>query len=155
MLDIDGYLSLSDLNTAKKLTVNKRFRTKTIIGTPEYMAPEIVTGKGYTFTVDLWSLGIFLYEFLCSKVPFGEGNDDPFLIYDEIKRGRLEFPLQFPKSTKLLIVKLLDLNPQKRIGTGFEELKKHPFFTKIDFKSILDMTTKSPIKPEKSNEITP
>jgi len=46
-------------------------KTQTVLGTPNYMAPEIMLGKGYSYEVDLWSLGILLYETLCSKLPFG------------------------------------------------------------------------------------
>ena len=59
-------------------------RTHTIIGTPHYMAPEIITGKGYTFNVDFWSIGVCLYEFLCGNVPFAEDKDDPYEIYEEV-----------------------------------------------------------------------
>jgi cGMP-dependent protein kinase len=52
---------LVDLGTAKKLTMENRFKTMTIIGTPHYMAPEIILGKGYTFVADWWSLGVMLY----------------------------------------------------------------------------------------------
>jgi cGMP-dependent protein kinase len=61
MLNQDGYLMLVDMGTAKKLSINQRFKTSTIIGTPHYMAPEIISGKGYSFPVDLWSLGVVLY----------------------------------------------------------------------------------------------
>jgi len=46
-------------------------RTFTIIGTPHYMAPEVISGKGYSTNIDLWSVGICLYEFMCGYVPFG------------------------------------------------------------------------------------
>lgn len=71
MVDDDGYLKLIDMGTAKQLTQEKGFRTFTIIGTPHYMAPEVMQGKGYSLPVDLWSLGVLLFEFLCGALPFG------------------------------------------------------------------------------------
>lgn len=64
-----------DLGTAKPLNKAKNYRTYTIIGTPHYMAPEIMQSKGYTFAADLWSVGICAYEFLCGGVPFAEDLD--------------------------------------------------------------------------------
>jgi cGMP-dependent protein kinase 1 len=66
MIDEQGYLKLIDLGIAKNLKnqENQNFRTFTIIGTPHYMAPEIISGKGYGTSADLWSLGVCLLEFL-------------------------------------------------------------------------------------------
>jgi cGMP-dependent protein kinase len=61
ILDEDGYPKVIDFGAAKVVDG----RTYTILGTPHYMAPEIVMGKGYSFTADLWSLGIMIYEFVC------------------------------------------------------------------------------------------
>lgn len=72
ILNLDGYLTLVDMGTAKKLTIENRFKTMTIIGTPHYMAPEIILGKGYSFSVDWWSLGVMVYEMACGKLPYGE-----------------------------------------------------------------------------------
>ena len=66
----DGYLKLIDLGTCKKLNGNEK--TFTMIGTPNYMAPETLAGKGYSFPADLWSLGIMLFEFMAGYVPYGE-----------------------------------------------------------------------------------
>ena len=79
MVCADGYLKLIDLGTCKKL--NGTEKTFTMIGTPNYMAPETLSGKGYSFPVDLWSLGIVLYEFIAGFVPFGEDAEDPMEIY--------------------------------------------------------------------------
>lgn len=75
---------LIDLGTAKPLLKSRASRTYTIIGTPHYMAPEIIAGKGYTFSVDLWSIGVCMFEFMCGGVPFGEDLDDIYQIYEEI-----------------------------------------------------------------------
>ena len=56
------------------------------------MAPEILTGTGYTYTVDLWSIGICLYEFLYGNVPFAEDIEDPYEVYEEVIHGAICFP---------------------------------------------------------------
>jgi len=71
------------MGTCKKMLTNvngKGVTQKifTIIGTPNYMAPLIISGKGYSTSVDLWSLGIVLYEFMADYVPFGEKAEDPY-----------------------------------------------------------------------------
>jgi len=80
MVDEMGYPKLIDFGTAKTVTT----RTYTIVGTPHYMAPELIIGKGYGLNVDFWSLGIMLYEFICGGVPFGEEEEDPYTIYEII-----------------------------------------------------------------------
>lgn len=76
MVTEDGYLKMIDMGTCKKMEIDKGnglpHKTFTIIGTPNYMAPEIISGKGYSTAVDLWSLGIVIYEFMAGYVPFGE-----------------------------------------------------------------------------------
>lgn len=62
-------------------------KTFTIIGTPHYMAPDIILGKGYNNLIDLWSLGVCLYEFLCGVLPFGDSSEGPYEIYEEIMQN--------------------------------------------------------------------
>ena len=52
-----------------------------MIGTPHYMSPEIILGKGYSLSSDVWSLSICLYEMMCGYVPFGSSVKDPLEIY--------------------------------------------------------------------------
>ena len=88
MIDEDGYPKLIDFGTAKKITG----RTYTVVGTPHYMAPEVIEGKGYGLSADLWSIGVMIYEFVCGLVPFGEEEDDPFKIYKKVLEKRLVYP---------------------------------------------------------------
>merc|ERR1712100_112506 len=74
MLDAQGYLKLIDFGIAKKLDEHNR-RTFTMIGTPHYMAPEVMRGKGYGTEVDIWSLGVIHFEFVCGFLPFGDDLD--------------------------------------------------------------------------------
>jgi len=68
------------------------------------MAPEIMKNTGYSFNVDLWSLGIVLYELMCGKVPFGEDLDEPYEIYEQIVTTNLLFPgfVKDKKAKKLI-----------------------------------------------------
>ena len=78
MVDDKGYIKLINMSTAKKLAVNlMNYKTKTLIGSPYYSAPEMIEGRGYNHTASLFSLGVLLFEFMCGYVPFGEKSDDP------------------------------------------------------------------------------
>ena len=80
MVDSEGYLKVIDFGTAKFISE----RTYTVIGTPHYMAPEILMGRGYSMAVDIWSLGIMLFEFLAGGVPFGEEQTDSYQVYEKV-----------------------------------------------------------------------
>ena len=73
----NGYIKLIDFGLAKEI----KDKTKTIIGTPQYMAPEVILGELYSFEIDFWSIGVCLYEFCCGCLPFGENEEDPTKIY--------------------------------------------------------------------------
>ena len=76
----NGYIKLIDFGTAKTISD----KTKTIIGTPHYMAPEVILGEGYSFKVDFWSIAICMYEFMCGGVPFGENHEEAMDVYISI-----------------------------------------------------------------------
>lgn len=124
IVNFQGKVYLIDLGTAKLLKSDNGFRTDTIIGTPHYMAPEVMQGKGYTFDSDIWSLGILFYELICGHLPFAESLDSPYAIYSEI----LKTPVQFPsfltdESAKQIIKKMLNKSsPQGRRGSGEDGL---------------------------------
>lgn len=113
MVDSRGYLKLIDVGIAKPFSSkNDLNRTFTIIGTPYCkiiivildMAPDVICGKGYNNLVDLWSIGICLFEFLCGYVPFGEDAEDPYEIYEQIIKNDIIYPQYFKdKKAKKLI----------------------------------------------------
>lgn len=70
-----GNIVITDFSCARRL--GNEGKTNTIVGIPYYMAPEMINNTEYTYTVDIWSLGIVFYELLTCTVPFGEGATSP------------------------------------------------------------------------------
>lgn len=142
MVDEMGYPKLIDFGTAKTV----RQRTYTIVGTPHYMAPEVIIGKGYGLEVDFWSLGVMLYEFVCGGVPFGEEEEDPYRIYERVLERKLRYPAFIDKNfpAKVMINTLLDKTPSKRICGGLDKLKQHPWFSTINFQDLIRREIRAP-----------
>jgi cGMP-dependent protein kinase len=80
MIDKTGYLKMIDFGTSKCVTDFMQ----TIIGTPHYIAPEILVGKGYSLSSDFWSLGICMYEIYFGSYPFGNNANDILEVYKEV-----------------------------------------------------------------------
>ncbi|XP_049850436.1 uncharacterized protein LOC126322605 [Schistocerca gregaria] len=118
--------------------------TNSFVGTEEYLAPEVIKGRGYRASVDWWTFGILLYEMLYGITPFrGVNRYDTF---SKIEKSQLKFPdrqhSSVSKECKNLIRKLLLHDPKKRLGSehGATEIRAHPFFGKITWPLLLNMT---------------
>lgn len=131
MLDAQGYLKLIDFGIAKKLEEGKS-RTFTMIGTPHYMAPEVMRGHGYSTEVDLWSLGVMLFELVCGYLPFADELDDPTEVCTAVLKHNLTFPSRYrDQHGRALMQGLLCRQPKKRCGSGihgFEDVKNAEYF---------------------------
>lgn len=152
MVDEEGYTKLIDFGTAKILNG----RTYTTVGTPHYMAPEVILRNGYGTSVDLWSLGIVLYEIIYGKVPFGNDEEDPKSIYEKI----LEYKLDLKSSPyiganyKSFIQQLLSTNPAARLGGSMEKLKNHPWLHTFNWNRLISRQLKPPfIPPSDLNQV--
>ena len=122
----DNKLKLCDFGWSKELSLENR---STFCGTMEYMAPEIVGSENYDYSVDIWSLGILLYELLFGHSPFKGSNTNN--IIQNIKSHELNYDdknKKISKSCKDLIQKLLNMNPQKRLK--IKDILEHPFIKK-------------------------
>ena len=147
LLEEDGYLKLIDFGMAKILKDDEM--ANSFCGTPEYLAPEIITGEGHNKMADWWSFGIIVYEMLFGVPPFFNENIEK--MYELITKGELRFPKKFQvtEEAKDFLAKLLVKNQKERLGIngGFDEIKKHPFFKDIDFKALEEKKIEAPYKP--------
>ena len=119
-------LKLGDFGLAAKLEYDGQ-RRKTVCGTPNYVAPEILEKKnGHSYEVDIWSLGIVIYTMLFGVPPF-DANDEK-IIYKKIKMNSYKFPdsIKVENSAKKLISSLLNLDPSKR--PSLDSIIEHDFF---------------------------
>uniref|UniRef100_A0A0G4FND1 Protein kinase domain-containing protein n=1 Tax=Chromera velia CCMP2878 TaxID=1169474 RepID=A0A0G4FND1_9ALVE len=133
LLDKDGYVKLTDFGFAKII----EFRTDTLCGTPEYIAPEVLLNKGHGKPVDWWTMGILIYEMLVGYPPFVA--EDPMEIYKKILQGKVVFPKFFDKDAKVLVKKLLQADLSKRWGNlknGVRDIKECRWFAVINFDQL-------------------
>ncbi|KAL2061535.1 hypothetical protein VTL71DRAFT_6912 [Oculimacula yallundae] len=147
LLDYSGHIALCDFGLCK-LDMKDEDRTNTFCGTPEYLAPELLLGQGYTKTVDWWTLGVLLYEMLTGLPPFYDENTNE--MYRKILSEPLHFPSAevVPPSAKDLLTKLLNRKPDLRLGAnGASEIKAHPFFHSIDWRKLLQRKYEPTFKP--------
>jgi serine/threonine protein kinase len=134
LLDKEGYPKLVDFGFAKRIDGE---RTNTKCGTPDYMAPEIISSGSHFYAADWWTLGVLIYEMLVGDPPFFA--DNPYKVMSNILEGNISFPEDDAKPTEEamdIVHKLLCKDPEKRLGTdgkGVEEIKSHPFFAKHSF----------------------
>ena len=148
MIDYNGYLKMIDFGTAKILTDY----TSTIIGTPHYIAPEILQGRGYSLSCDFWSLGICMYEIFYGKYPFGNYANEVIEIYKDILKSNFTFPTENSRVENVnnFIKCLLNKKVNERI-CNVSALKKKAFFEGFEFDKLNDFRLKAPYKPNKQN----
>ncbi|KAM9985256.1 hypothetical protein ACTFIZ_008773 [Dictyostelium cf. discoideum] len=133
-------------NSIKKNNTNKK-----CLGSPYYMAPEVINQIEYGKTIDWWSLGVIIFEMLSGETPF-VGDSQPMIFKNIIQpTNKINFPTYFSEAAIDLIQKLLQVDPLKRLGAnGAEEVKSHPFFNGINWGKIYSPESLS-FKPKIQN----
>lgn len=140
----DGHVKIADFGLCKD-NVGPDTVTYTFCGTADTIAPEIILQGGYTKDADWWSFGVVVYEMYENDVPFNGSTTEE--ISAEILNGRLQFTHSTPPIAQDFISKLLERNPEKRLGHGAEDgraIRQHPYFKDV----IWDDVMKKKIKPE-------
>jgi len=151
VLDSEGHVRITDFGLAKPDVTNNN-PTNTFCGTPEYLAPEIIKGKGYSKSVDWWSLGILAYEMLVGLPPFYSENMNE--MYELILKSPLKFPSFVPSDAQSLITALLERDEKSRLGSNgdYKEVQTHRFFGSIDWEKLYQKKVKPPFLPEKETD---
>lgn len=136
LLSAEGHVKLTDFGLSKQLVGDT---THTMCGTPDYVAPEVLSKEGHTESIDWWALGILLYEMYTKRTPF-QGMDlvatlkflksrRPICL-DSIKGASPQF--------QNLVALLLERDPTKRLGAtrGAQELMEHSFFAQTNWVQV-------------------
>lgn len=157
LLDAEGHLVLTDFGLAKQLTKESNGRSYTFCGTIEYMAPEMISRNGHTFSVDWWTVGVLCFEMLTGSSMFvwDLERDTDDVISDRILTDSpiMPMPNKIPREAGDLIEKLIEKDPTQRLGRhGADEIKSHLFFENINWTLLAKKEISAPFKPCVSHE---
>lgn len=148
LIDPQGYIKVVDFGFAKVV----EDRTYTLCGTPEYLAPELVLGKGHNKGVDYWALGVLIYEMVVGHSPFaGSSQADQMQICRNIVKEKIEFPGWVSQPCRDLVTRLLERDVTKRLGLtrgGARTVRSHPWFARLDWDAMLQKKEVAPYKPK-------
>ncbi|KAM9758779.1 protein kinase C delta type-like [Menidia menidia] len=144
MLDKDGHIKIADFGMCKE-NISVDNRATTFCGTPDYIAPEILLGQKYTFSVDWWSFGVLVYEMLIGQSPF-QGDDEDEL-FESIRSDVPHYPRWITKESKSLMEQLFEREPTRRLGV-VGDIRAQPFFKTINWSELEKRQVDPPFKPK-------
>ncbi|XP_050440224.1 serine/threonine-protein kinase N isoform X2 [Adelges cooleyi] len=147
LLDTDGYVKIADFGLCKE-GMGYGDRTGTFCGTPEFLAPEVLTETSYTRSVDWWGLGVLIFEMLVGESPFP--GDDEEEVFDSIVNDEVRYPRYLSLEAIAIMRRLLRKNPERRLGSSerdAEDVKKQAFFRQISWDDLLKRKVKPPFVP--------
>ncbi|CAI5535389.1 unnamed protein product [Closterium sp. Naga37s-1] len=143
-LDSRGQLQLPDLRFAKRLEDGRTF---TMCGSPDFVAPEVIAGRGHGVPADWWSLGVLIFALLHGEGPFGSWRDSELTVYTRIARHALFLPDHLPPAASALIHQLLSPRPEDRLGCGpggAGAIKTHPWFAGVPWEQVAALDWPAP-----------
>ncbi|KAI7801256.1 putative ribosomal protein S6 kinase alpha-6 [Triplophysa rosa] len=147
LLDEAGHIKLTDFGLSKE-SVDQDRKAYSFCGTVEYMAPEVVNRRGHTQSADWWSLGVLMFEMLTGTLPF-QGKDRNETM-NMILKAKLGMPQFLSLEAQSLLRMLFKRNPTNRLGAGpdrVEEIKRHAFFSTIDWNKLYRGELHPPFRP--------
>uniref|UniRef100_A0A5F8GMR3 protein kinase C n=1 Tax=Monodelphis domestica TaxID=13616 RepID=A0A5F8GMR3_MONDO len=156
LLDTEGHIKLTDYGICKE-GLGPGDTTRTFCGTPNYIAPEILRGEEYGFSVDWWALGVLMFEMMVGRSPFDIITDKlDMATEDDLFQVILEKPIQIPRFLSVkasrVLKGFLNKDPKGRLGcqpqTGFSDIKSHTFFRSIDWDLLEKKQALPPFQPQ-------
>ncbi|XP_027722475.1 ribosomal protein S6 kinase alpha-3 isoform X2 [Vombatus ursinus] len=147
LLDEEGHIKLTDFGLSKE-SIDHEKKAYSFCGTVEYMAPEVVNRRGHTQSADWWSFGVLMFEMLTGTLPF-QGKDRKETM-TMILKAKLGMPQFLSPEAQSLLRMLFKRNPANRLGAGpdgVEEIKRHSFFSTIDWNKLYRREILPPFKP--------
>lgn len=138
-----GKLKLTDFGLSflgmfnRQLPIDdQKIESNSYVGTPDYVAPEIILARPHTFTCDLWSLGVIMYEMLCGIPPFHRATESEtrqMIVSGLWPQQEAAEEHELSDEAIDLISKLLKVNPEERIGAkNIDEILNHPWLVDVD-----------------------
>uniref|UniRef100_A0A1I8M1D1 protein kinase C n=1 Tax=Musca domestica TaxID=7370 RepID=A0A1I8M1D1_MUSDO len=147
LLDTEGYVKIADFGLCKE-GMGFGDRTGTFCGTPEFLAPEVLTETSYTRAVDWWGLGVLIFEMLVGESPFP--GDDEEEVFDSIVNDEVRYPRFLSLEAIAIMRRLLRKNPERRLGSSerdAEDVKRQAFFRSIVWDDLLLRRVRPPFVP--------
>ena len=144
LLDRNGHIKITDFGFAKEVSTV----TWTLCGTPDYIAPEVITSKPYNKSVDWWSLGVLIFEMLAGFTPFYDNT--PMKTYEKILSGKIAFPSFFHADVIDLLRRLITADLSSRLGNllnGPSDIRNHPWFSEVVWEKLLVKDIETPYEP--------
>eukprot|EP00551_Chaetoceros_affinis_P009421 CAMPEP_0203668606 /NCGR_PEP_ID=MMETSP0090-20130426/5191_1 /ASSEMBLY_ACC=CAM_ASM_001088 /TAXON_ID=426623 /ORGANISM="Chaetoceros affinis, Strain CCMP159" /LENGTH=800 /DNA_ID=CAMNT_0050533093 /DNA_START=124 /DNA_END=2526 /DNA_ORIENTATION=- len=142
----DGYPVIVDLGFAKEVPD----KTFTLCGTPWYIAPEVILGRGHDRACDHWSWAILVHEMVSGDTPFAASGSDQMTLFKAIVRGNYKISKRCNDIVKDLVEKVLVTRPTNRLGSlanAEQGLKTHPWLIDVDFDKLRQKRFRAPWKP--------
>uniref|UniRef100_A0A286XJE7 protein kinase C n=1 Tax=Cavia porcellus TaxID=10141 RepID=A0A286XJE7_CAVPO len=155
LLDVDGHIKITDYNLCKA-GLKAGEKTNTFCGTLSYLAPEIIRGESYGFSVDWWNLGTVMFEMMVGEppYPFADSPKNSDLNTYKVLQSMLEREVNIPNhlsvEARSILKGLLKKEPEVRLGChpqrGFIDIKEHPFFNNLDWNMMGKQQVPPPFK---------
>jgi len=139
----DGHIKLADFGLAKNITENNMQRAKSFCGSPAYLSPEMIIKKQADTKADIYGLGAVFHELLTGLPPFWD--NDNAKMYSKIANEEYIPPSEISLDAQNLLIQMMIKDPEKRPTAT--ELKKHKFFSGINWEKVIQKKLIPPINP--------